>query len=451
LPPDLGLPPEVDLNGPAGSDRFSAEDYDTVFAEGVPIGIAMATSRYLESRGDYTVQAAGASASGAYQVIDSTWNNYKGYPRAYLAPPEVQDQFAYESFVAILKRYDNDVSAIPLAWYYPVAISRPDLMDVVPMPEAGNVLTPREYQAKWLDVFYGYLGEGAPPFLPANDRKEPYIRQIAFPVLGPVSFGNDWGDPRGENGERQHEGTDLIGTGMQPMRAAADGTITRLRYDNEGTAGVAVSITDTAGYRYNYFHINNDRPGTTDGGAAPGLRIHPNLAVGSQVQAGQIIAYMGDSGNSVGIPHLHFEIRTIAGDPFNPYPSLLAAQQREQCSVGLGPWSTAFERPRANGTVVVGAAKPSKGAPSATYRVSGPDGARWEVTDSGEVRAEGLGAVIAAPGNDDCDAIAEGVFGTDAAGLPVSALPSTWWDLAGSESLWIPESRRRDVTRPNTI
>ncbi|MBA3398866.1 MAG: hypothetical protein H0U01_02790, partial [Acidimicrobiia bacterium] len=132
MPPDLGLPPEVDLNGPAGSDRFSAEDYDTVFAEGVPIGIAMATSRYLESRGDYTVQAAGASASGAYQVIDSTWNNYKGYPRAYLAPPAVQDQFAYESFVAILKRYDNDVSVIPLAWYYPVAISRPDLMDVVP-------------------------------------------------------------------------------------------------------------------------------------------------------------------------------------------------------------------------------------------------------------------------------------------------------------------------------
>ena len=104
----------------SGNDGHSATNYDGVYAEGVPVGIAMATSSYLESRGDYTARKPRcASASGAYQVIDSTWNNYGGYPRAYLAPPPVQDQFAYEAFVGILKRYGNDVSKIPLAWYYP--------------------------------------------------------------------------------------------------------------------------------------------------------------------------------------------------------------------------------------------------------------------------------------------------------------------------------------------
>ncbi|MDQ3739166.1 MAG: M23 family metallopeptidase [Actinomycetota bacterium] len=448
MPPDLGLPPEVDINGPGGSTGHSATEYDGVFADGVPVGIAMAASRHLESGGNYTVQAAGASASGAYQVIDSTWNNYGGYPRAYLAPPAVQDQFAYESFVALLKRYGNDVSMIPLSWYYPASISNPGLMDVVPMPEAGNVLTPRQYQTKWMEVFYGLLGQGAPPFLPANDPSEPYIRQIAFPVVGPTYFTDDWGFPRGDHGERSHEGTDLMTTSLQPLRAATDGTVTRVRYEDDGTAGVAISVTDSAGYRYNYFHVNDDNPGTTDGAAAAALRIHPDLGVGSIVQAGQVIAYAGDSGNAVGVPHLHFEIRTPSGDPFNPYPSLLAAQQREQCSVGIGPWSTAFVAPGSEAVV-----RPTIGKPDrpTTHTVRGPDGATWEVSDSGDVRATGTGAMIAPPTSEECTVVPNGIYGTNANGLSPNLLPVEWWDIAGAEKMWVPLPYARNDDPPNSI
>lgn len=46
-----------------------------------------------ESGGDYTAQNPVSTASGRYQFLDTTWNNYKGYSKARLAPPGVQDEY----------------------------------------------------------------------------------------------------------------------------------------------------------------------------------------------------------------------------------------------------------------------------------------------------------------------------------------------------------------------
>jgi hypothetical protein len=48
--------------------------------------------------------------------------------------------------------------------------------------------------------------------------------------------------------------------------------------------------------------------------------------------------------------HLHFELRQDDRTPFAPYPAILEAQQREQCSVGIGPWSTTFRSPTETAT-----------------------------------------------------------------------------------------------------
>ena len=114
----------------------------------------LATIRTIESGGDYTAEAAGSTASGAYQFIDGTWNNYGGYTRAVQAPPEQQDQKAAEMVRTVLAEHDNSVAAVPVVWYLG---HLPDdgatEWDTIPVPGAGNVLTPSEYQTKWMEEY----------------------------------------------------------------------------------------------------------------------------------------------------------------------------------------------------------------------------------------------------------------------------------------------------------
>jgi hypothetical protein len=404
-----------------GDPGLRAQRYDGIYAQGVPVWVAMTATRELESGGDYQAEARGSTASGAYQVIDSTWNNYGGYRRATDAPPAVQDQFAYESMVVILKRYGNDVSSIPLAWYYPAALGNELLMDVVPVPQAGNVLTPRQYQARWMAAFHRHLEAGSPVYLPADSN--PLIPAIAFPVLGPTTFWDDWHAPR-DGGARRHEGLDFMGVDGQPLRAAFDGVVTRLRPDNVGLPGVGITITREDGLRANYFHLDAS------------LRWHPHLDVGARVKAGQVIGYMGSTGNA-GIPHLHFELRTPDGEPMAPYPAVLEAVQREQCSVGIGPWSTVFASPAEIYENLAAAAEAARAAgveladlvrlfQPDVFEVEGSDDARWTVDTHGGVKASGVGALIA-PSQGGCANVPDGVYGTNAEGLGIDLLPAEWW------------------------
>ena len=110
------------------------------------------TIRLVESRDNYGAEAAGSSASGAYQFIDSTWGGYGGYGHAAAAPPSVQDARARQHLRGILSRNGGSVETVPVHWYfgsYPVG----DGMDMVPAPEAGNRLTPRQYQRMWVGTY----------------------------------------------------------------------------------------------------------------------------------------------------------------------------------------------------------------------------------------------------------------------------------------------------------
>ena len=132
----------------------------------------------------------------------------------------------------------------------------------------------------------------------------------ALPMRGPCWFTDDWGDPRGTG--RRHEGTDLFARPGSYVYAVVDGTLSRRAWDQPGRrSGNAWWLTaaDGSGTYYFYAHLAD---------------FAPNLSVGSRVQAGQIIGFMGDTGNSAS-PHLHFEIHPNGGGPVNAYPLLRAA------------------------------------------------------------------------------------------------------------------------------
>ncbi len=166
------------------------------------------------------------------------------------------------------------------------------------------------------------------------------LRIIRFPVAGPVSYGDDWGDCR-DGCARQHIGNDLVGTRLQPLLAAVDGTITHVVEDHP-TAGWGIVVTDAEGWDYRYYHVNNDTPGTDDG-ADPGTwRFPAGISLGAPVKAGQVIAFMGDSGNSeTSVPHLHFEIHRPDGTPVNPHASLRTAELIDRCTAVGDPYANA--------------------------------------------------------------------------------------------------------------
>ena len=158
----------------------------------------------------------------------------------------------------------------------------------------------------------------------------PFVRPIVFPVDGPVTYTDTFGACRGTACERTHEGQDLMGRKMLPLLAAVDGVVHRVTFNNLG--GSSVVLKDADGWTYHYLHVNNDTPGTDDAKATRDQAFPANIVVGAKVVKGQVVGYLGDSGNAEATaPHLHFEIRepaapgTWTGVAINPYESLLQA------------------------------------------------------------------------------------------------------------------------------
>lgn len=153
----------------------------------------------------------------------------------------------------------------------------------------------------------------------------PVERSMVFPVAGRVSYSDTFGAPR--SGGRSHEGQDLMGVRHTPLVAAADGTVTSLTWSTTGLSGNSLTITDADGWRYVYIHLNNDAPGTDDGSNVYDRAFADGIAKGQKVKAGEVVGYLGDSGNAESTsPHLHFELRRPDGSVVNAYSSLRAAR-----------------------------------------------------------------------------------------------------------------------------
>ena len=397
----------------------------------------LATIRYVESRGNYTAAPNKGRASGAYQFITSTWNNYGGYPDAYLAPPEIQDERAAADVNRFLAQWNNDVSMIPVMWYFPRAAQDPTLLDIVPVPSAGNVLTVREYQQRWLGVWAFLSGQPIPQTLTAEaraarlgfapeltpptavDPSTPAIErtaEVAFPVLGPTRLAApDCGDAQdvaqnagstGSPAEIEAAGLCaeeapgiVFGVKMQPVLAVVDGVITDVR--NVPGDTISVTITDATGRSFVLAGFNDDTPGTNDGAAPDHLRLTALAVVGQSVRAGQVIGFMGDTDPlPIGIrsdvptdatvqipidevaPHIRLTITDLDGTPVDAYGPVIDALFRQVCSVGIGPWS-GIQNGVGLDPVITETTDDNREIDS-----------EWEITSSGEVRASGWAAMI---------------------------------------------------------
>jgi len=120
------------------------------------------------------------------------------------------------------------------------------------------------------------------------------------PVDG-ASLKNDWGFPRG-GGIRYHEGNDLFAARGTPVRAPVSGTV---KHKTGSIGGRQFTLSGSDGITYIGSHMDK-------------------FGKDGSVAAGDVIGYVGNSGNATGTsPHLHFGMY-YKGTPVNPYPSLAA-------------------------------------------------------------------------------------------------------------------------------
>jgi murein DD-endopeptidase MepM/ murein hydrolase activator NlpD len=134
------------------------------------------------------------------------------------------------------------------------------------------------------------------------------IAGFVFPVGDPHHFVDTFGAPRmvGTEYEHAHEGTDIFAPHGTELYAVERGVVSRVGTDVLG--GTKLWLIGASGVRYYYAHLSGFAEGITEG---------------SVVEAGDVVGYVGNTGNARSTPpHLHFEVHPGGGMAVNPYPIL---------------------------------------------------------------------------------------------------------------------------------
>ena len=150
-----------------------------------------------------------------------------------------------------------------------------------------------QYEELWAELLGSFAQGGGKLMSPDSTRTPTGTLQWPLPVAGAITsqFGHRVDPITGE--VSSHTGTDIACAEGTPILAAADGTVT-----------VANGL-DSWGGSYGYY-IQIDH-----GGGLETLYAHCSsicVTTGQQVQAGQVICYVGHTGRATG-SHLHWEVR----------------------------------------------------------------------------------------------------------------------------------------------
>jgi len=147
----------------------------------------------------------------------------------------------------------------------------------------------------------------------ANNISNPNLIQVGQVLVVPTGsrwvcpvenarFSNSWGAPRA-GGTRWHDGNDLFSFFGAAVYAPTSGNVA---FKTGSISGKQFNLRGDDGVLYIGSHMSD-------------------FGKSGQVNAGDIIGYVGTSGNAQGTsPHLHFGMYPNGGDAVNPYPSLIA-------------------------------------------------------------------------------------------------------------------------------
>lgn len=159
----------------------------------------------------------------------------------------------------------------------------------------------------------------APPPGASGNAADPGGLLLPVQGIAREQLHDTFSDARSEG--RVHDAIDILAAEGTPVLAVADGTVEKL-FDSE-RGGLTVYQFEPGGkYCYYYAHLQ---------------RYADGLAEKQPVRRGQVIGYVGSTGNaSAEAPHLHFEIHRLGperhwwqGEALNPYPLLMSGRLPE--------------------------------------------------------------------------------------------------------------------------
>ena len=186
--------------------------------------------------------------------------------------------------------------------------------DPVPMEERAEA-PPAATSAALPPSLPGASGPAAPP-LPSVRANGPAGLLVPVQGVQPNDLHDTFGDARGS--ERSHEALDIMAPAGTPVLAVADGHVEKL-FDSERGGLTIYQFEPSGRWSYYYAHLQAYAPG---------------LAEGTALKRGQVIGYVGSTGNAdPAAPHLHFAVFALTperqwwtGAPLNPYPLLAGTQ-----------------------------------------------------------------------------------------------------------------------------
>lgn len=156
----------------------------------------------------------------------------------------------------------------------------------------------------------------------------PFIYEMTYPLAVRGRFISGFGAER-DGGIRLHKGVDLAAPRMTPVVATRSGRVIVVHNEPGSEDCCWLAIRHDDGWESWYIHLNNDTYGSDDG-LGRGVRI--DLEVGDKVKEGDVLGWLGDSGNAEtiadGSVHLHYELRNTESVPVDPWESLIEAVRR---------------------------------------------------------------------------------------------------------------------------